>query len=69
MQSPDQSPSTEIGFVSLTRNLVKSDRPNPTCPECGEDIDFSIELEWMGPSAFVCNKCEEVIELHRIEDI
>ncbi|MHA2068069.1 MAG: hypothetical protein ACXABY_27225 [Candidatus Thorarchaeota archaeon] len=69
MQSPNHTPSVDIGFVSLTRSLVDSTRPNPLCPECEAEIDFSEDLEWMGPTAFQCRTCEEVIELHRIENL
>jgi hypothetical protein len=69
MQSPNQAPSADIGFVSLTRSLVDIVGPKHHCPECDTEIDFSDNLEWMGPTAFLCKACERVIELHRIENL
>jgi hypothetical protein len=69
MQSPDQAPSVDIGFVSLTRTLVDSEEPKNHCPECDAEIDFKGELEWTGPSAFLCKACEQVVELHRLENL
>jgi hypothetical protein len=69
MPNPNQAPSVEVGFNSLTRNLVDSTGPKPRCPECDAEIDFSEDLEWMGPTAFLCKMCEQVIELDRIKNL
>ncbi|MHA2071772.1 MAG: hypothetical protein ACW985_08300, partial [Candidatus Thorarchaeota archaeon] len=69
MQSPNQSPSVDISFVSLTRTLIDSSVPKHRCPECNAEIDFSEDLEWMGPTAFLCKACKHVIELERIRNL
>ncbi|MFW9968444.1 MAG: hypothetical protein ACFFEA_14945 [Candidatus Thorarchaeota archaeon] len=69
MANQNQAPSVEVGFNSLTRNLVDSTGPKPRCPECDAEIDFSVDLEWMGPTAFLCKRCEQVIELNRIKNL
>ena len=69
MQAPNQAPSTDAGFASLTKSLVDTSGAKPHCPECNAEIDFSKDIEWLGPTAFICRYCENVIELHRIMDI
>ena len=68
MGSPNQAPSTDVGFVSLTKCLVDTSEAKPHCPECKAEIDFSRDIEWLGPTAFICRFCEKVIELDRILD-
>jgi hypothetical protein len=68
MPSPNQAPSADIGFVSLTRALVDSSAPKQHCPECDAKIDFSEDIEWMGPTAFLCRSCKQVIELDKVRE-
>lgn len=66
MEAPNQAPSTDVAFVSLTRSLVNTSGARPHCPECNAEIDFSHDIEWLGPTAFICRSCRNVIELHRV---
>jgi hypothetical protein len=69
MQSSNQPPTVDIGFVSLARTLIDSSAQKHHCPDCDAEIDFTVDLEWMGPTAFLCKACKHVIELDRIRNL
>ncbi|MHA2380441.1 MAG: hypothetical protein ACXADO_10305 [Candidatus Thorarchaeota archaeon] len=55
-------------FESITRALRNPFNPDaPYCPKCEHLIDFSEDLKWMGPTAFVCKNCGEIIELSELK--
>ncbi|NHJ13467.1 MAG: hypothetical protein EAX95_07305 [Candidatus Thorarchaeota archaeon] len=56
----------DLEFHSLTKCLSDGTVPEPNCPECGEIISFKQALDWMGPSAFVCPNCGQVVELDEL---
>jgi hypothetical protein len=66
MKAPNQAPSTDVSFVSLTKSLVNTSEAKPHCPECNAEIDFSQDIEWLGPTAFICKSCEKAIDLHLV---
>ena len=66
MKALNQAPPEDVNFVSLTRSLVNTSETKPHCPECNAEIDFSQDIEWLGPTAFICKSCEKAIDLHRV---
>jgi len=59
-----------VRFESLTRTLLNPLHPDsPRCPECGHDIDFTKDIEWMGPTAFLCKECGRVIEIKELDGL
>ena len=69
MQAPNQPRPTDAGIASLTRSLMDTSGAKLHCPDCNAEIDFSQDIEWLGPTAFICKQCERIIELHRIVDL
>lgn len=70
MNPARQSTPGTVEFESLTRALLDpSNSDSPSCPKCGESIDFNEKVEWMGPTAFVCNSCQEIVELSELDNM
>ena len=54
-------------FQSVTRIFLTSKKSKEIfCPHCGNPLNFGIEIEWMGPDAFLCNSCEKLLHISLI---
>ena len=54
-------------FQSVTRILLAAqNRKNIVCPYCGNVLNFEVEIEWMGPDAFLCGSCDRLLEMSLI---
>jgi hypothetical protein len=54
-------------FQSVTRLFLASEESKSIfCPHCGALLNFSIEIEWMGPDAFLCNSCHKLLHMSLI---
>jgi transcription initiation factor IIE alpha subunit len=48
---------------------MDSSSPKYHCPECDAEINFGENMEWMGPTAFLCRACKKVIELDEVRNL
>ena len=62
--------STDTGrkkFQSVTRIFLTSDKSKGIfCPHCGNLLNFGVEVEWMGPDAFLCGTCDKLLHMSLI---
>ncbi|TFH05191.1 MAG: hypothetical protein E4H14_13240 [Candidatus Thorarchaeota archaeon] len=62
--------STEIvrkKFQSVTRIFLDSQRSRAIFwPYCGNTLNFEVEIEWMGPDAFLCGACDQLLHMSLI---
>ena len=55
---------TRRKFQSVTRIFLASEKSKDIfCPYCGNPLNFSSEVEWMGPDAFLCTSCEKLLHI------
>jgi hypothetical protein len=56
-----------IKFQSVTRMFLASEKCDDIfCPYCGSVLNFGIEVEWMGPDAFLCGTCNRLLNISLI---
>jgi hypothetical protein len=54
-------------FQSITRIFLTSEKSKAIfCPHCGSVLNFGIEVEWMGPDAFLCSNCDKLLHMSLI---
>ncbi|MGY5859867.1 MAG: hypothetical protein RTU63_10900 [Candidatus Thorarchaeota archaeon] len=54
-------------FQSVTRIFLTSEKSKDIfCPHCGSPLNFGIEIEWMGPDAFLCGSCDKLLHMSLI---
>ena len=54
-------------FQSVTRIFLASDKSKDIfCPYCGNPLNFSSEVEWIGPDAFLCTSCDKLLHISLI---
>ncbi|MHA2603202.1 MAG: hypothetical protein AM324_013855 [Candidatus Thorarchaeota archaeon SMTZ1-83] len=70
MKRTGQTYTKGIKFESLTRTLLNPLHPDtPECPDCGHEIDFTRDIEWVGPTAFLCSNCGRIIEISELDGL
>lgn len=54
-------------FQSVTRLFLTSPKSKTIfCPHCGHVLNFEVEVEWMGPDAFLCGTCNKLLHMSLI---
>ena len=54
-------------FQSVTRIFLTSNKSRDIiCPHCGNKLSFEVEIEWMGPDAFLCGTCDNLLHMFLI---
>ena len=54
-------------FQSVTRIFLASEKSKAIfCPHCGNPLNFGVEVEWMGPDAFLCGSCDKLLHMSLI---
>ena len=54
-------------FQSVTRIFLTSNKSRDIfCPHCGNKLNFEVEIEWMGPDAFLCGTCDKLLHMSLI---
>jgi len=55
-------------FQSVTRIFLASEKSKDIfCPHCGSVLNFGVEVEWMGPDAFLCGTCDKLLHMSLIQ--
>jgi len=64
----DISPETgRKKFQSVTQIFLTAQKSRAIfCPHCGNALNFDVDIEWMGPDAFLCGSCDKLLHMSLI---